>query len=101
MESLAEMWARALAEVAASRDGTHLDEIRVRWLGKKGLLTEQLKSLGKLPAAGRPAAGAQINEAKAAVEAAVAERRAVLEAAAVENRLAAERVDVTLPGRGE
>ena len=73
----------------------------MRWLGKKGLLTEQLKSLGKLPAAERPAAGARINEAKVAVEAAIEARRAVLEAAAIESQLAAGRVDVTLPGRGE
>jgi phenylalanyl-tRNA synthetase alpha chain len=101
MESLADLTARALAEVSASADAARLDEVRVHWLGKKGLLTEQLKSLGKLPAAERPAAGAKINEAKVAVEAAIEARRAVLDAAAIEARLAAGRVDVTLPGRGE
>ncbi len=64
MESLAELTDRALAEVSASADLARLDEVRVHWLGKKGLLTEQLKSLGKLSAAERPAAGAKINEAK-------------------------------------
>ena len=101
MESLADLKAQALAEVSASRDVARLDEVRVHWLGKKGRLTEQLKALGKLPAAERPAAGALINEAKVDVEAAIEARRAVLEAAAIEGRLAAERVDVTLPGRGE
>jgi phenylalanyl-tRNA synthetase alpha chain len=101
MESLAELTARALAEVSASADAARLDEARVRWLGKKGFLTEQLKSLGKLPADERPAAGAKINDAKVAVESAIEARRAVLEAAAIETRLAAGRVDVTLPGRGE
>ncbi len=101
MDSLADLTVRALAEAAASADVARLDEVRVRWLGKKGLITEQLKSLGKLPAAERPAAGARINEAKVAVESAVAERRAVLEAAAIESQLAAGRVDVSLPGRGE
>jgi len=101
MESLAGMTARALAEVSASADAARLDEVRVHWLGKKGLLTEQLKSLGKLPAADRPAAGARINEAKVAVEEAIQARRALLDAAAIQARLAAGRVDVTLPGRGE
>jgi phenylalanyl-tRNA synthetase alpha chain len=101
MESLADLTARALAEVSSSADAARLDEVRVHWLGKKGLLTEQLKSLGKLPAGERPAAGAKINEAKVAVESAIESRRAVLDAAAIEARLAAGRVDVTLPGRGE
>jgi phenylalanyl-tRNA synthetase alpha chain len=101
MESLADLTARALAEVSASAGLPRLDEVRVQWLGKKGLLTEQLKSLGKLPATERPAAGARINEAKVAVEAAIEARRALLDAAAIEGKLAAGRVDVTLPGRGE
>src|SRR5262245_18737509 len=101
MESLAELTARALAEVSASADAARLDEVRVHWLGKKGQLTEQLKSLGKLPAAERPAAGAKINEAKVALEAAIEARRTTLAAAAIESKLAAGRVDVTLPGRGE
>ncbi len=101
MESLADLTARALAEVAASADAARLEETRVQWLGKKGLLTEQLKSLGKLPANERPAAGAKINEAKVAIESAIEARRALMEAVAIESRLAAGRVDVTLPGRGE
>jgi phenylalanyl-tRNA synthetase alpha chain len=101
MESLADLTVRALADVAASADAARLDEVRVHWLGKKGALTEQLKSLGKLPAPERPAAGAKINEAKVAVEAAIVARRAVLDAAAIEGKLSAGRVDVTLPGRGE
>jgi phenylalanyl-tRNA synthetase alpha chain len=93
--------ARALAEISASADLARLDEVRVHWLGKKGLLTDQLKALGKLPAADRPAAGARINEAKSTLEAAVEARRTALEAAAIESKLAAGRVDITLPGRGE
>jgi phenylalanyl-tRNA synthetase alpha chain len=91
----------ALDEVAASTTLAALDEVRVRWLGKKGLLTEQLKSLGALPAAERPAAGARINEAKQQVEAAIDAAREALSRAAVEAELAAGRIDVTLPGRGE
>ena len=78
-----------------------LDEVRVRWLGKKGLLTEQLKSLGALPAAERPAAGARINAAKQEVEAALQAAGEALSRQAVEAELAAGRLDMTLPGRGE
>jgi phenylalanyl-tRNA synthetase alpha chain len=91
----------ALAAVAACADLTVLDEARVHWLGKKGVLTEQLKALGALPAAERPAAGARINQAKEQVQAAIDARRAALVRADIERRLAAGRIDVTLPGRGE
>src|SRR5438270_9384728 len=91
---------RALADVDASADLEGLDDVRVRLLGKKGQLTEQLKSLGALPAAERPAAGQKINEAKAAVQAAIEARRAALETAALDAELAKGAIDVTLPGRG-
>jgi phenylalanyl-tRNA synthetase alpha chain len=92
---------RALAAIAACGDVAALEAARVRWLGKKGTFTEKLKSLGQLPAAERPAAGARINEAKQAVQAAIDARRAALEQADVERQLLAGRIDVTLPGRGE
>jgi phenylalanyl-tRNA synthetase alpha chain len=101
MEDLASLSRRALAEVAASGDLAALDDVRVRWLGKKGTLTEQLKSLGALPAAERPAAGQRINEAKQALQVALDERRDALERARVAEQLLAGRLDVTLPGRGE
>jgi phenylalanyl-tRNA synthetase alpha chain len=92
---------RALAEIAACGDVAALEEARVRWLGKKGTFTEQLKALGVLPAAERPAAGARVNEAKEQVQVAIEARRAALERADVERQLVAGRIDVTLPGRGE
>ena len=101
MQDLSELLHRALAEVAASADAARLDEARVHWLGKKGLLTEQLKSPGALAAAERPAAGARINEAKAALQAAIDARRDLLGAQEIERKLASSRIDVTLPGRGE
>ena len=101
MDSLTELTGRALAEISASADVPRLEEVRVHWLGKKGALTEQLKSLGALPAAERPAAGARINEAKVAVQEALDARRAVLDAAEIDRKLTAGRVDVTLEGRGE
>ncbi|HEX8782797.1 MAG TPA: phenylalanine--tRNA ligase subunit alpha, partial [Steroidobacteraceae bacterium] len=101
MADLTALTQEALAAVAACADLTALDEARVHWLGKKGVLTEQLKALGALPAAERPAAGARINQAKEQVQAAIDARRAALERADIERRLAAGRIDVTLPGRGE
>jgi phenylalanyl-tRNA synthetase alpha chain len=91
----------ALAQANAAKDLAALDEVRVRFLGKKGLFTEQAKALGTLAPAQRPAAGARINEAKAQVHAALETRRAALARADIEAKLAAGRIDVTLPGRGE
>jgi phenylalanyl-tRNA synthetase alpha chain len=91
---------QALADVDASADLAALEEVRVRLLGKKGLLTEQLKGLGALSAPERPAAGQRINEAKAAIHAALDMHRIRLEQAAMEKELARGAIDVTLPGRG-
>jgi phenylalanyl-tRNA synthetase alpha chain len=92
---------KALAEIAASETLAALDDVRVRFLGKKGALTEQLKALGELPASERPAAGQRINEAKERIHAAIDARRVALERAADDAKLAQGRIDVTLPGRGE
>jgi phenylalanyl-tRNA synthetase alpha chain len=78
-----------------------LDEVRVRILGKKGLLTEQLKGLGAMSAAERPAAGQKINDAKASIQAALEMQRIRLEQVAMEQDLAKGTIDVTLPGRGQ
>jgi phenylalanyl-tRNA synthetase alpha chain len=101
LADLTALTGQALAQVAACAELAALEDARVRWLGKKGTLTEQLKSLGALSAAERPAAGARINEAKRQVELAIEARRAELMRADIERRLAAGRIDVTLPGRGE
>ncbi len=92
---------RAESEIAAAGDLQALEAARVRYLGRKGLLTARLKSLGELPPEARREAGRAINAAKARLEQAVAARREALEQAAVAERLARERLDVTLPGRGE
>jgi phenylalanyl-tRNA synthetase alpha chain len=92
---------RALQEVSKAGSLPELEDIRVQWLGKKGQLTEQLKALGSLSAAERPAAGAKINAAKLELQAAIEARRTELERRDVEHKLAAGKIDVTLPGRGE
>ncbi|MBB6092028.1 phenylalanyl-tRNA synthetase alpha chain [Povalibacter uvarum] len=91
----------ARAEIAACSSIEDLETIRVRLLGKKGEITEQLKSLGAMPADVRKSAGAKINEAKNALSTALDERRAVLEAQKLADQLASDAVDVTLPGRGQ
>jgi len=101
VEILSALVEQALADVAQSRDLGALDEVRVRLLGKKGLLTEQLKGLGKLPAGERPAAGQKINDAKAAIHAALEARRERLAQQALSADLARGTIDVTLPGRGQ
>jgi phenylalanyl-tRNA synthetase alpha chain len=101
MEALEGLLKRARAAVSHAVDARALDEVRVRYLGKKGEITSLLKGLGALPAAERPAAGQAINLARDAVAAAIEEKRALLERTALDAALAGERIDVTLPGRGE
>ncbi|MCM2130736.1 phenylalanine--tRNA ligase subunit alpha [Larsenimonas rhizosphaerae] len=76
-----------------------LDELRVRYLGKKGELTAQLKGLGKLSPEERPKAGEAINRAKQSLEQAIELKKDQLNQVAMSARLASETVDVTLPGR--
>ncbi|RLJ17315.1 phenylalanine--tRNA ligase subunit alpha [bacterium endosymbiont of Escarpia laminata] len=90
----------AEAVIAAAAGLAALDEVRVKYLGKSGLLTGQLKKLGTLPKEERPKAGQAINKAKQALQVAIDERKELLESQALAERLSSERVDVTLPGRG-
>lgn len=101
MENLDALVSQALDAVLHSEDVNALEQIRVHYLGKKGELTQQMKLLGSLSAEERPAAGARINVAKERVQEALAGRKAALETVELNNRLIAERVDVTLPGRGQ
>ncbi|EMP57086.1 phenylalanyl-tRNA ligase subunit alpha [Marinobacter santoriniensis NKSG1] len=101
MENLEQLVQDGLKAVEGSDSLQALDQIRVEYLGKKGVITQQAKTLGKLSAEERPAAGQKINEAKGQVEQAINARRAELEKAAIEAKLASESIDVTLPGRGQ
>ncbi len=100
MQALNELVDVAASKIDAATSLSELEDIRVAYLGKKGELTAQLKGLGKLSPEERPAAGQKINEAKQAVQASLNARRASLEEAALAEKLAADAVDVTLPGRG-
>ncbi|MDO7672974.1 MAG: phenylalanine--tRNA ligase subunit alpha [Reinekea forsetii] len=99
MDTLNKLHEDALAAVKEATNAQSLDDLRVRYLGKKGEITAQLKSLGKLTAEQRPAAGALINEVKDAVSDAINARKAGIEANALAEQLAAEKLDVTAPGR--
>ena len=91
----------ALAEIKAAGDMRALDDVRVTYLGKKGLVSAQMKGLGKLPPEERKERGRLLNELRGTLEQAIAERRAALGKQALEEKLAKERVDVTLPARPE
>jgi phenylalanyl-tRNA synthetase alpha chain len=99
MQSLENMLREAEAGIHAAADLKSLDHVRVTYLGKKGILTEYLKSLGQLSAEERPAAGQKINIIKEAILAALEQRTSVLTLAAINKQLADESIDVTLPGR--
>ena len=88
-------------EITSAADLKSLDDIRVKYLGKKGQITERMKSLGKLSAEERPAAGQLINKAKQAVQESLELRKETLNNAELEAKLANETIDVTLPGRGQ
>ncbi|QTS84687.1 phenylalanine--tRNA ligase subunit alpha [Ectopseudomonas khazarica] len=101
MENLDALVSQALEAVQQSEDINALEQLRVQYLGKKGELTALMQTLGKLSAEERPKAGALINTAKSQVQDALNARKSVLEQALLAEKLASERIDVTLPGRGQ
>lgn len=101
MNELDKLQQQATAKINEAENLAALDQLRVEYLGKKGLITSQLKNLGKLSPEERPKAGALINEVKQAVQQLIDERKKHLEQAAINEKLSAETIDVTLPGRGQ
>ena len=97
-EQLAKIKEEALAALQAAASAAALDELRVKYLGKKGELTAVLKMMGKLSPEERPVMGQLANDVRAALEQALEERGTALEAAALEQRLKDEALDVTIPG---
>jgi phenylalanyl-tRNA synthetase alpha chain len=100
MQALSELVAQAIARIESAPDLAALDAVRVEYLGKKGALTGRLKNLSNLPAAERPTAGQEINTAKKALLDSINSRRDSLQSEALANKLAADAIDVSLPGRG-
>jgi len=99
MSDIEQLVTAALGDIAAAGSSGALEELRVAVLGKSGTLTAQLKQLGALDPEQRRQRGAEVNAAKERVSAALAARKDELARAETQARLAAERVDVTLPGR--
>jgi len=98
-EELARLREAALAEIASCRTEAELEAVRIRYLGRKGSLTQVVRGLATVPPDERPALGALVNQAKEAVEAAVTRAGERLAAERLAHSLAHERIDVTLPGR--
>ena len=99
MTELEQLSEQAKSAIAQARELDTLEHLRVEYLGKKGRITALLKNLGQLSAADRPAAGARINEVKQALQALINAHKQHLEDRALGAQLAAQALDVTLPGR--
>jgi phenylalanyl-tRNA synthetase alpha chain len=97
-ERVERLRAEAEAAIASAPSSDAVEELRVRYLGRKSELTEILRGIGELPAEQRGPVGSAANEARQALETALAARRDELEAAELESSLAEDRIDVTLPG---
>lgn len=98
-EQLESIRQQALAALEDAATPAALEELRVKLLGKKGELTAVLKQMGKLSTEERPVMGQMANAVRAAIEEKLEERKATIHAAAMEARLAAEAIDVTIPGK--
>lgn len=101
MSSITRLLDEAESAVGGAVSLYELDAVRVKYLGRKGLLTTYLKQLGETPTAYRPQIGKEVNEAKRRVVEAIEVRQQLLEEEAINAALIEDRLDVTLPGRGE
>jgi phenylalanyl-tRNA synthetase alpha chain len=99
--TIEEIVTQALQAIADANDLSQLDQVRVDYLGKKGLFTLQMKTMGALDAEQRRSLGQVINDAKERFQTAFDARKALMESAALQARLDSERIDVSLPGRGQ
>ncbi len=98
-QALEDIRVAASAAITAASDGKAAEELRVRYLGKKGEITAILKQMGKLSAEERPVLGALANEVRAEIESTLKSRIDALADAALNARLASESIDITLPGK--
>ena len=101
MSDLDSLQSSAVDEIQSTTDMEALESLRVQYLGKKGVLTEQLKALGKLPKEERPEAGQKINQIKNVIQKALEKRKSDLQVALINEQLKNETVDISLPGRGQ
>lgn len=101
MDNITELLNKAKTAVSEATDLAVLEQVRIAYLGKKGEMTRLLQQVGKLPAEERPAAGEAINNATRLLQEAIDSQRDNLERNRLESRLAQEKIDITLPGRGQ
>ena len=101
MSDIESLLNQALEQVGSANDLQTLDQVRVEFMGKKGQLTNLLKQLGSLSAEERPLVGQQINEAKQTLQQHLDERREKLQQEKLQQELKADKIDITLPGRGQ
>ncbi len=101
MDDLTQIQSQAEKEIANANDMTRLDEIRVTYLGKQGVLTDKMKNLSTLPAEQRPAVGQAVNQVKQVLAKAIQAKKEAFQTQALNEKLATESIDVTLPGRGQ
>lgn len=99
IETIAALQTEAEAVIQAAVDEATLEEARVKYLGRNGLVRAQFQMLGKLPKEEKPAVGDALNKLSQRLEALLKERKAALEGLKADAALAAETLDVTLPGR--
>ena len=101
LEELNSLIKTAKASIESSEDAASVEQLRVKYLGKKGAITDMLKGVSQLPAPERPEAGKIINQAKQELMQLLKAQEERLQQQHLEARLVAESIDVTLPGRGE
>ncbi len=101
MIDLSTLEASAVDEIQSTDSIEKLESLRVQYLGKKGVLTEQLKALGKLSKEERPEAGQKINQVKVRIQEALEVKKASLQEAEINQQLKNETLDISLPGRGQ
>ncbi len=101
MQDIHVLQKQAIAAIEQAQEPSALETIRVDYLGKKGKLTDLLKTLVQVPAEERPKIGQLVNEAKREISAAIEQKMLQLNEAVLQEKLAAEKIDVSLPGRGQ
>jgi phenylalanyl-tRNA synthetase alpha chain len=97
-EELEQIRREVLQKIDECQDLSQLNQIHVTYLGRKGVITRQLRQMGSLPPEARPAFGKLVNELKEQAEQSIESKQVALERAEVEKKLKSEALDVTLPG---
>ena len=99
LEKLVKIRQEAMEQILSASSADSLNDLRVRYLGKKGLLTEVLKGMKDVSAEERPRVGQLVNDARKEIENSLDSMRTEFENRLMQARLQAEEIDVTLPGK--